>query len=75
MRCMGSSSNQPGPQWLIAFEELAVLRERVFGKVGKRPHAHTEKVNWITFDCAECIEWQKRFDAVFKEELGELKNR
>jgi len=72
---MGGSSNQPDPQWLRAFDELAVFREHVFGKVGKRPHAHTEKVNWTRFDGAECSDWQRRFDAVFKEELDKLKNR
>ncbi len=72
---MGGSSNQPDPQWLRAFDELAAFRERVFAKVGKRPHAHTEKVDWTTFDCAECIEWQTRFDAAYKEELDKLKNR
>jgi hypothetical protein len=37
--------------------------------MGKRPHAHTDKVNWTKFNCAECIDSQTRFDAVFKEEL------
>jgi hypothetical protein len=70
--CMGDSSNRAVPPWLGAFDELAAFRDRIFAKVGKRPHKHTEKVNWATFDCAECIEWQERYDAAFKEELDEL---
>jgi hypothetical protein len=54
---------------------MAAFRTRVFAKVGERPHAHNEKVNWATFNCAECIEWQKRFDAAFKEALDKLNNQ
>lgn len=61
-------SNQPDPQWLSVFDDIAAFRDRVFAKVGNRPHAHAEKVNWAKFDCAECIDWQTRFDGVFKEE-------
>jgi hypothetical protein len=50
------------------FDELAAFRDRIFAKVGERPHARKEKVNWATFNCAECIEWQKRYDAAFQEE-------
>ena len=68
---MGSNQNY---RWSYdsltkAFDEMAAFSARVFEKVGKRPHAHNEKVDWATFDCAECIEWQKRFDAAFKEDL------
>ena len=39
--------------WLTAvFDELAAFRDRIFAKVGERPHAHQEKVNWATFSCA-----------------------
>jgi hypothetical protein len=69
MDCMDGSSSQPDQQWLSVFDDMAAFRDRVFAKVGKRPHAHTEKVNWTKFNCAECIDWQTRFDAVFKEEL------
>ena len=67
--CMDAGSNRAGPVWLWAFDELAAFRDRVFAKVGERPHKHQEKVNWATFDCAECIEWEKRYEAVFAEEL------
>lgn len=67
--CVGVDSNRAGPGWLSVFDELAAFRDRIFAKVGERPHAHQEKVNWATFNCAECIEWQKRYDAAFKEEL------
>lgn len=74
MGCMGGSSNQPDPRWLTrTFDEIAAFRDRVFAKVGQPPHAHKEK--GTRFDCAECDAWQKRFDAVFKDELDELKNR
>lgn len=66
---MGARSNRDGPSWLTVFDELAAFRDRIFAKVGERPHAHQEKVNWATFSCAECIEWQKRYDAAFTEEL------
>jgi len=74
---MGSNRN---PLWsfaslIRAFDEMAAFRTRAFAKVGERPHVHSEKVNWATFDCAECIKWQKRFDAAFKEELDKLNNR
>jgi hypothetical protein len=72
---MGDSSHQPDPHWRTFFDEFAAFRDRVFAKVGKRPHAHQEKVNWATFNCAECVDWQKRYDAVFKEELDKLRNR
>lgn len=55
------------------FDEMAAFRVRVFARVGQRPHAHQEMVNWATFDCGECIEWQKRFDAAFVEEVVELR--
>jgi hypothetical protein len=66
---MDANSNQAGPVWLWAFDELAAFRDRVFAKVGERPHAHQEKFDWATFDCAECIEWQKRYEVAFQEEL------
>jgi len=70
MDCMGGSSNQPDPQRLGVFDDLAAFRDCVFRKVGKRPHAHADTVvNGTQFDCAECIAWQSRFDAVFTEEL------
>lgn len=69
MDCMGGSSNQRDPQWLRVFDDLAAFRDCVFQKAGKRPHAHADKVNGTQFDCAECIAWQTRFDAVFTEEL------
>jgi hypothetical protein len=68
---VGVDSNRAGPGWLSVFDELAAFRDRIFAKVGERPHAHREKVNWATFNCAECIEWQTRFDAAFKEELDQ----
>jgi hypothetical protein len=67
---MDANSNRAGPVWLWAFDELAAFRDRVFAKVGERPHAHQEKVDWVTFNCAECIEWQKRYDAAFEMELA-----
>jgi len=70
-----NNPNRTRPQWLTAFDEMAALSARVFAKVGRRPHAHQEKANWATFDCADCIEWQKRFDAAFHEELAKLKNQ
>jgi hypothetical protein len=66
---MDANSNQAGPVWLWAFDETAAFRDRVFAKVGERPHAHQEKVDWADFNCAECIEWQKRYDVAFHEEL------
>jgi hypothetical protein len=64
------ANSKRAPNWPTAvFDELAAFRDRVFAKVGERPHAHQEKVDWSTFNCAECIEWQKRYDAAFKEEL------
>ena len=73
---MGDRSNPRDYQSLIkVFDEMAAFRDRVFARVGERPHAHTEKVNWATFDCAECIEWRKRYDAVFMEELDKLRKR
>jgi len=73
---MESNPNRPGPQWLTAFDEMAAFSARVFAKVGQRPHAYNnEGINWTTFNCAECIEWQKRFDAAFHEELAKLKNQ
>jgi hypothetical protein len=67
---MGANSERAGPNWITAvFDEVAAFRDRIFAKVGERPHAHQEKVNWSTFNCAECIEWQKRYDAAFNEEL------
>jgi len=67
---MGADSNRAGPDWITAvFDELGAFRDRVFAKVGERPHAHQEKVDWATFDCAECLEWQKRYDEAFREEL------
>ncbi len=68
---MDTHSNRAGPDWITAvFDEVAAFRDRVFARVGERPHAHQEKVNWATFNCPECIEWQKRYDAAFHEELG-----
>jgi hypothetical protein len=60
-------------QWLAVFGEMAAFSKRVFARVGQRPHAHQEKVNWKTFDCAQCNEWQKRFDAAFRYELDKFK--
>jgi hypothetical protein len=71
---MESNPNRP-PQWRTAFGEIAAFRARVFAKVGERPHTHKEPLNWAKFDCVECIEWQKRFDVAFLEELDELKHR
>jgi hypothetical protein len=70
---VGVDSNRAGPDWLSVFDELAAFRDRIFANVGERPHAHQEKLNWATFNCAKCIEWQKRYDAAFQEELD--KNR
>lgn len=64
---MGSGSNQRDPYWLGVFDDLAAFRAIVFEKVGKRPHAHAEDMDLT--DCAECIAWQRRFDAVFTKEL------
>jgi hypothetical protein len=61
------ANSKRAPNWPTAvFDELAAFRDRVFAKVGERPHAHQEKVDWSTFNCAECIEWQKRYDAAFR---------
>jgi hypothetical protein len=71
---MASNPNPP-PQRRTVFDEIAAFRARVFAKVGERPHRHNEPLNWATFDCVECIKWQKRFDAAFLEELDEMKYR
>ena len=77
MTGMGSDRNplRSFDSLIWVFDDMAAFRRRVFAKVGERPHAHNEKVNWATFDCADCIEWQKRFDAAFKEELDKLNNQ
>jgi hypothetical protein len=61
------SFNQRDPTWLGVFDDLAAFRDCVFRKVGNRPHAHSEEMDLA--DCAECIAWQRRFDAVFTKEL------
>jgi hypothetical protein len=72
MNCMEDSSNQRDPRWHRVFDELAAFRDRVFAKVGQRPHTHREEGTLL--DCAVCSAWQKRFDAVFQEELDKFKH-
>jgi hypothetical protein len=49
------------------FNHFSEFGRRVRAKVGKRAHSHGEGG---LKECAECDEWQKRYDAAFEEELA-----